>query len=331
MRAWVVASPGPIETRPLELREVPRPPLAPEDVRIRVEACGVCRTDLHIAEGDLRRGHPIVPGHQIVGRVIEKGRGVRGVGEGDLVGVTWLASACGECDFCEEGRENLCAEARFTGLDRDGGYAEEACARGDFLVSLPSSWKPIDAAPFLCAGVIGYRAFILAGAAAGQRLGLIGFGASARLTLQIALHHKCEVVVFTREESQRKAALAMGASRAFDLRSAAPAQCHGIILFAPAGNLVPFGLGHLRRGGTLVINAIHASDIPAFPYAFLYEERVVRSVAHLTRRDAREFLELVAEAGIHTDAQPFAFEQANEALSAVKESKIQGQAVLELA
>jgi propanol-preferring alcohol dehydrogenase len=162
-------------------------------------------------------------------------------------------------------------------------------------------------------------------------VGLIGFGASARLTLQIALHRKCEVVVFTREDSHRKAALAMGATQAFDLRWATPAQCHGIILFAPAGNLIPFGLGHLRRGGTLVVNAIHASDIPAFPYSFLYEERVVRSVAHLTRRDAREFLDLAAGAGIRTDSQTFAFEQANEALSAVKESKILGQAVLELA
>lgn len=330
MRAWVVAAPGPIETRPLELREIPPPALAPEDVRIRVEACGVCRTDLHIAEGDLRRAHPIVPGHQIVGRVIERGRGVRGVEEGDLAGVTWLASACGECEFCEEGRENLCAEARFTGLDRAGGYAEEVCARGDYVMRLPSTWKARDAAPFLCAGVIGYRAFSLTGVSNGQRLGLIGFGASARLTLQLALYKKCEVVVFTREESHRQAALAMGASRAFDLRWATPVDCQGIILFAPAGSLVPFGLRQLRKGGTLVVNAVHASDIPSFPYSILYEERTVRSVAHLTRRDAREFLELVAAAGLRSDAQPFAFEQANEALLAVKESKVLGQAVLEM-
>jgi propanol-preferring alcohol dehydrogenase len=331
MRAWVVATPGPIETRPLELREVPSPPLAPEDVRIRVEACGVCRTDLHIAEGDLRRTHPIIPGHQIVGRVIERGRSVRGVDEGDLAGVTWLASACGECEFCQEGRENLCREAQFTGLDRAGGYAEEVCARGDYLVRLPASWKARDAAPFLCAGVIGYRAFTLAGVKTGQRLGLIGFGASARLTLQLALHHKCEVVVFTREESHRQAALALGASRAHDLRWAASADCHGIILFAPAGNLVPFGLRQLRKGGTLVVNAVHSSDIPSFPYSILYEERSVRSVAHLTRRDAREFLELVTGAGLRTEAQPFGFAQANEALLAVKESKVLGQAVLEFA
>ena len=330
MRAWVVAAPGPIETRPLELREIPPPPLAPEDVRIRVEACGVCRTDLHIAEGDLRRAHPIIPGHQIVGRVIERGRGVRGIAEGDLAGVTWLASACGECEFCEEGRENLCAEARFTGLDRAGGYAEEVCARGDYLVPLPSTWKARDAAPFLCAGVIGYRAFTLAGVSSGQRLGLIGFGASARLTLQLALFHKCEVVVFTREESHRKAALAMGAAHAFDLRWASSVDCHGIILFAPAGNLIPFGLRQLRKGGTLVVNAVHASDIPSFPYSILYEERMVRSVAHLTRRDAREFIDLVAAAGLRSDPQPFAFEQANEALWAVKESKVLGQAVLEI-
>jgi len=330
MRAWVVASPGPIETRPLELREVPSPVLAPEDVRIRVEACGVCRTDLHIAEGELRRAHPIIPGHQIVGRVIERGRGVRGIEEGDLAGVTWLASACGECSFCQEGRENLCAEARFTGLDRAGGYAEEVCARGDYVVRLPSAWKALEAAPFMCAGVIGYRAFALTGVSTGQRLGLIGFGASARLTLQLALHRQCEVVVFTREESHRQAALALGAARALDLRWMAPVDCHGIILFAPAGNLVPFGLRQLRKGGTLVINAVHASDIPSFPYSILYEERTVRSVAHLTRRDAREFLEQVAAAGLRTEAQPFAFEQANEALLAVKASKVLGQAVLEI-
>ena len=255
---------------------------------------------------------------------------MRVVAEGDLVGVTWLASTCGECEFCEEGRENLCADARFTGLDRAGGYAEEVCARGDYVVPLPSTWKARDAAPFLCAGVIGYRAFGLTGIGHGQRLGLIGFGASARLTLQQALHRQCEVIVFTREESHRQAALALGASRAFDLRWATPADCHGIILFAPAGNLVPFGLRQLRKGGTLVINAVHASDIPSFSYSILYDERTVRSVAHLTRRDAREFLELVAEAGLRTDAQPFAFEQANEALMAVKESKVLGQAVLEL-
>jgi propanol-preferring alcohol dehydrogenase len=331
MRAWVLSKPAAIETRPLELRQLKNPQPEPEDVRISVHACGVCRTDLHIAEGDLRRPHDIVPGHQIVGHVVERGSAVRNLQEGDLVGVTWLASACGECEFCAEERENLCRMARFTGLDRPGGYADETCARADFLVKLPATLAPREIAPLLCAGVIGYRSFLHTGVKPGARLGLIGFGASARLTLQVALHRQCEVVVFTREESHRKAALSMGAERALDLTEASSAECDGIILFAPAGTLIPFGLQHLRRGGTLVINAIHMSDIPSFPYAILYDERVVRSVAHVTRRDAREYLGLVQEAGIRTESQSFPFEQANEALLAVKESRVAGQAVLEVA
>lgn len=331
MRAWVVERPGPIELHPLWMRDLPRPRAGPHEVRLRVEACGVCRTDLHIAEGDLVREHPIVPGHQIVGRVVERGRDAAPeVKEGDRVGVTWLANTCGACEHCAEGRENLCPAAAFTGFDRPGGYAEEAVAHAAFVVPLPAAMKAEHAAPLLCAGVVGYRSLLSTGAGPGDRLGLVGYGASARLTLQAALHLGCEVVVFTREPESRAAARAAGAAAAFDLGESEPAGCHGIVLFAPVGDLVPFALRHLRRGGTLAINAIHLSDVPSLRYALLYEERGVRSVAHLTRRDAREFLELAADARIEADPRVYPFARANEALRDVKESKVNGQAVLDV-
>jgi propanol-preferring alcohol dehydrogenase len=331
MQAWVIESAGPIERRPLLQRERPLPVPAEGELRLQVLACGVCHTDLHVAEGDLplRRG-PVVPGHQIVGRVDAVGRGVDTWKVGDVGGVTWLASTCGSCEFCQEDRENLCEAAAFTGYDRDGGYAEYALARADFVTALPAGLSPFEAAPLLCAGIIGYRALRLAGIEPGQRLGLIGFGASAHLALQVALHWGCEVHVFTRGDHHRRQALALGAEWAGSLEMSHPANCHAQVLFAPAGKLVPECLPHLRPGGTLAINAVHLSDIPSFRYERLFRERVVRSVSHLRRQDASEFLELAAEAGIRADVSTFPFEHANEALLAVKESRIAGQAVLEI-
>lgn len=329
MRAWVVESPGPAEHRPLVQVELTVPEPGPGEVRIRVQACGVCHTDLHIAEGDLPlQKQPVVPGHQVVGVVDALGPGVEHLRPGDRVGLTWLAGACGECDFCRSGRENLCPRAQFTGYHRDGGYAEFALARAEYAVPLPAGLDALQAAPLLCAGVIGYRSLRQAEVQPGQRLGLIGFGASAHLVLQVARHWGCEVQVFTRSRQHRELALRLGAAWAGGIDDQPPAPCDSAILFAPVGELVPKALAHLRLGGTLAINAVHLSDIPAMSYGLLFGERTVRSVSHVTRRDAVEFLALAAEIPIRPEYEVYPFEQANEALVAVKESRVNGAAVL---
>lgn len=329
MQAWTVERPGPIEQSPLVRSELPvREPEAGE-VRLKVLACGVCHTDLHLAEGDLPpRREGTVPGHQIVGRVDALGPDVTGLSPGDVVGVTWLASTCGACGHCRGGRENLCADATFTGWDCHGGYAEYAVARADYTVRLPGDLDPIAAAPLLCAGVIGYRSLRVSGIAAGERLGLVGFGASAHLALQVAKHRGCDVRVFTRSERHRRQARDLGAEWAGGLEDPTPAECHAIVSFAPSGALVPACLRHLRPGGTLAINAVHLTDIPTFPYEALFGERAIRSVSHLTRADAREFLELAAAIPVRTETTTFPFEAANEALRAIKEARVEGQAVL---
>jgi propanol-preferring alcohol dehydrogenase len=300
-----------------------------------VLACGVCRTDVHVAEGDLPlRAGPVVPGHQVVGVVEAHGQGVDLPRIGDRVGVTWLASTCGRCAACLAGRENLCAEARFTGWDRDGGFAERAVARADFCVALPAALSPLEAAPLLCAGVIGYRALRLSGVTRGERLGLVGFGASAHLALQAARARGCEVFVFTRGERHRKDALALGAAWAGPLGdgpAGGPAECDAVVTFAPSGDVVPAALAHVRPGGTVAINAVHLSDIPSFPYERLFGERVLRSVSNLTRADAREFLELAASAPVRAHPVAYPFDRANDALRDVAESRLEGQAVLEIA
>lgn len=331
MQAWIVDVPGSVDGgRPLVLRERPDPEPAAGEVLLHVLACGVCHTDLHLAEGDLPPRRPgVVPGHQIVGRVEAVGRGVSSPAPGDVVGVTWLAGTCGECAFCRGGRENLCPEAAFTGWDRDGGYAERVTARAEFTVPLPGGLTAVEAAPLLCAGIIGHRALRAASVDEGQTLGLIGFGASAHLVLQEALHRKLRVLVFTRGEHHRRQALAMGAEWAGGLEDRAPDACDGQILFAPSGKLVPDCLRHLRRGGTLAINAVHLSDLPGMPYDLLFGERAVRSVSHVTRADARAFLELVARAPIRAEVQRYPFPDADRALRDVKAGRIEGQAVLE--
>lgn len=329
MRAWVVRRPRPADHQPLELVDLPRPSPGPGQVRLRVLACGVCHTDLHIAEGDLPlRRQPVVPGHQAVGVVEALGPGVSGLRIGERVGVTWLGGACGECEFCQEGLENLCPGALFTGYDLDGGYAEFMLVRAEYAAPLPAGLDPLVAAPLLCAGVIGYRSLRLSGVGPGQRLGLVGFGASAHLVLQLARHRGCEVLVFTRSQHHREQALALGAAWAGGLGDRAPVLCHGMILFAPAGELVPRSLAYLRPGGTLAINAVHLSDIPAFSYELIYRERAVRSVAHVTRRDAVEFLALAAEIPLRPQVRIYPFGYANEALLAVKRAAVSGAAVL---
>lgn len=331
MRAWIVERPGPVEAgSPLALRELPDPVPGPGEVLLRVLACGVCHTDLHLAEGDLPpRRAGVVPGHQIVGRVEAAGEGVARPARGETVGVTWLAGTCGACAFCRSGRENLCSDAAFTGWDRDGGYAELVTARADFTVPLPEGLPPEEAAPLLCAGVIGHRALRLAGAGPGQTLGLVGFGASAHLVLQEALHRGLRVLVFTRGERHRRRARAMGAEWAGGLEDAAPDACDGQILFAPSGELVPQCLRHLRRGGTLAINAVHLSDLPAMPYERLFGERAIRSVSHVTRADARAFLDLAARVPLRAEVTRYPFAEADRALRDVKDARVAGQAVLE--
>ena len=334
LRAFRVETQRPANARPLVERDLPLPEPGRGDVRLRVLACGVCRTDVHVAEGDLPlRGGPVVPGHQIVGDVEAVGAGVEWPKVGERVGVTWLASTCGRCNACRAGRENLCPNATFTGWDRDGGFAERTVARADFCVALPKTLAAIDAAPLLCAGIIGFRALNLAGAAPGARVGLVGFGASAHLALQAARARGCEVVVFTRGEGHQREARTLGAAWAGPLVDGpgAPAECDAIISFAPSGDVVPAALWRLRPGGTLAINAVHATDIPSFAYERIFGERVLRSVSNLTRDDARAFLRLALDTPLRTHPVPYPFERANDALADVAASKLEGQAVLEVA
>ena len=320
---------APIEERPLRLFDAPEPvPPGPGEVEIEVEACGVCRTDLHIAEGEVSARLPVVPGHQAAGRIARVGAGVAGLAPGDLVGVGWLAAPCGTCPFCLSGRENLCESALFTGRDRDGGFAERMTARADWVYPLPAGFSPREAAPLLCAGIIGYRSLRVCEIAPGGRLGLFGFGASAHLAIQVARDWRCRVFVFTREERHRELALRMGAEWAGAAGDDPSTVLDAAVTFAPAGELVPLALSRLSRGGTLAVNAIHMSSIPGFPYETLYGERAVRSVMNYTRRDAEEFLELAASIPVRASVESFPLEEANEALLRVKRGEVRGAAVL---
>ncbi len=319
---------GAAEAMPLVAGQAPEPVPAAGELAIDVEACGVCRTDLHILEGEVAARLPLIPGHQAAGRVSEVGPGVEGITVGDRVGVGWMASACGVCRFCRSGRENLCEKATFTGRDRDGGYAERMTARAEWVFRLPEGFSAAEAAPLLCAGIIGYRSLRLSGIEPGGRLGLFGFGASAHLAIQVALHWRCEVFAFTREEHHRELARRMGA-----VWAGAAGDDPGILLdaavtFAPAGELVPLALSRLDRGGALAVNAIHMSPIPAFPYETLYGERSVRSVMNSTRTDGEEFLDLAARIPVRAYTETYALEQANEALLRVKRGEVRGAAVL---
>ncbi len=330
MRAMLLPRPRPAEERPLELADLPLPQPGPGQVRIRVRACGVCHTDLHTVEGDLALPKlPLVPGHQIVGVVEERGEGADRFEVGQRVGVPWLYHTCGACEFCRRGLENLCTEARFTGLHADGGYAEAMVAHQDFAYPLPEGFPDVAAAPLLCAGIIGYRALRLSGVEPGQRLGMYGFGGSAHITIQVARHWGCEVYVFTRSESHRRHALELGAAWVGGAEEDPGVRLHGSIIFAPAGKLVPEALRVLERGGTLALAGVTMTPIPELDYdRLLYWERSVRSVANFTRQDAEELLALAAEIPIRTTVQTFPLEAANEALLALKRSQIEGTGVL---
>jgi alcohol dehydrogenase, propanol-preferring len=329
MRAMVLREAAPIESSPLHLRDVPLPVPAAGQVRISVRVCGLCHTDLHTVEGDIALPKlPITPGHQIVGIVDALGAGVKSVKEGDRVGVPWLYSSDGTCHFCRRGAENLCNNARFTGLHADGGYADAMLVDERFCYPIPRAFGDAHAAPLLCAGVIGYRSLRLSNAKLGDRLALYGFGASAHIVLQMARHIGCEIYVMTRTPAHRELALALGAVWTGTADATPPAPADAAIIFAPAGPLVLDALRNLRKGGTLALAGITMSQIPAIDYSLLYQERVVRSVANSTRDDVRECLHLAAEVPVTTEVESFPLEQANEALAALKHSRIRGAGVL---
>jgi propanol-preferring alcohol dehydrogenase len=317
MRAALLDEPG----RPLRTAEVRAPAPQPGQRLVRVHACGVCRTDLHLRDGELSPGHlPLILGHQIVGDD-EDGR---------RVGVPWLAWTCGECEYCEGGRENLCRRARFTGRDLDGGFAEYAVADERFCFPLPDGLSDLEVAPLLCGGLIGHRALRLAGD--GVRLGLYGFGAAAHIVCQVAVHQGRRVFAFTRAEDSgaQRLARSLGAEWAGDAQAPGPEPLDAAIIFAPAGALVPAALRAVAPGGTVVCAGIHMSDIPSFPYRDLWEERVLRSVANLTRADAEEFLALAPEVPVRTTVTAFALDQAEEALDRLRAGRIEGAAVIDL-
>jgi alcohol dehydrogenase, propanol-preferring len=334
MKAWTLDKPAPITERPLQICDISVPDLGEDELLLRVSACGICRTDLHVVEGELPlRRSPLVPGHQIVGRVTAVGSKVDGFSIEDRVGVAWLNRTCGACEFCRSKRENLCEQAQFTGWTVDGGYAEYVIAPADFSYHLPESFDDIQAAPLLCAGIIGYRCLRLTGICQnewkGARLGLYGFGAAGHVCIQLARARGTEVYVCTRDRERHQAlAHELGASWVGDATAQPPEKLDAIIIFAPAGELVPIALEALSKGGTVVLGGIHMSPIPSFDYSLLYGERVIRSVANNTRDDGREFLIEAARIPVRTHTQTFTFDQANEALIALKNDSIRGAGVL---
>lgn len=330
MRAWVVRTPGPLHTRPLVLVDRPEPEPAAGEVRVRVLACGVCRTDLHLAEGDLLpRRREVVPGHEIVGIVDRLGAGASRFAVGDRIGIAWLRRTCGACRFCRRGDENLCLEPAFTGWDADGGYAELAVVDERYAYALPVQFSDAEAAPLLCAGIIGFRALRRASLPPGGRLGIYGFGASAHLAAQIALAEGATVHVLTRSAEARQLALELGAASVGDTFDAPPEPLDAAILFAPAGEIVPVALQALDRGGTLSIAGIHLSDIPSLRYVeHLFQERQVRSVTANTRRDGEELLAIAARIGIRVETVPYSLGEADLALDDLGGDRVTGAAVL---
>jgi alcohol dehydrogenase, propanol-preferring len=330
MRAWVLAEPGPIESAPLVSRELPDPAPGPGEIAVEVSVCGLCRTDLHVIEGELAPQRPsIVPGHQIVGRVVARSEGAHRFALGARVGVAWLWRACGACAYCARGDENLCRAPRFTGWHENGGFAERVRVPEDFAYALPESLDDETVAPLLCAGIIGFRALRRSGIRPGQRLGLYGFGSSAHIALQIARHWGAHVFVVTREATHRDLARELGADWAGDLDERPPEKLDASVLFAPVGWLVPPALEALAPGATLACAGIHMSEIPALDYAaHLFDERTLTSVTANTRADGRELLALAARVPLRPRTTSFEFGRVNEGLLALKQGLVTGSGVL---
>ena len=333
MKAMMVHHPKPVGERPLTLVEVPIPEPHHDEVLIRVEVCGVCRTDLHVTEGDLPpHKSPITPGHEVVGTIVKRGPQAHLLQEGDQVGVAWLHASCGVCTYCQRQSENLCIAPRFTGYNVDGGYAEYMLAPEAFVYPLPSGVTPSVVAPLLCAGIIGYRALRQSGIRSGERLGLYGFGASAHIVLQIARFWGCDVYVATRGDKHRALASSMGAVWVGEATAQPPDKLQAAIIFAPAGELVPSALTALDRGGTLALAGIYMTPVPTLDYTtHLFYERTIRSVTANTRQDGRELLELAKTIPIQTHIEEFPLAQANGALWKLKHDQINGAAVLRVA
>jgi propanol-preferring alcohol dehydrogenase len=331
MKACLLRAPAPIESRPLVWGDAPVPQPEGNQVLVRVRACGVCRTDLHVIEGELTpRKLPVIPGHQIVGIVEQLGAQATRLHVGERVGIPWLHRTCGVCEYCRAEKENLCENAQFTGYIVDGGYAEYTLAPDDFVYRIPDGFADHHAAPLLCAGIIGFRSLRLSGVQPGGRLGLYGFGAAGHVTIQVARHRSIDVYVMTRDARHQKLALELGAVWAGGAADEPPAKLDGGIIFAPAGELVVAGLRALKKGGVLALGGIHMSTIPPLDYNLLYHERVIRSVANNTRQDGQEFLRVAAEIPIHTEVQEYPLESANDVLNSLKHDAIRGAAVLQV-
>ncbi len=331
MQAMILRNPSPVEQKPLHAIDLPDPEPGPSQIRIRIHTCGLCHTDLHTVEGELALPKlPVVPGHQIVGQVDRTGPGVTRYKIGDRVGVPWLNATDQNCPYCLRGDENLCENIRFTGLHVDGGYAQYTVVSEDFAYTIPEGFSDAEAAPLLCAGIIGYRALRLSEIRPGQRLGLYGFGASAHIAIQVAVYWKCEVFVFTRSEEHRRLAKELGAAWAGRAEDEPPGRIRSGIIFAPAGRLVLDALRVLDKGGTLALAGIYMSPIPEMDYNLIYGERTLRSVANSTRQDAEELLHLAGEIPIRTEVEVFPLAEANHALQLLKAGKIRGAGVLQI-
>lgn len=332
MKAMVLRTPRPVEEAPLSLEDRTRPKPGPGQIRVRVSVCGVCRTDLHLVEGELvPKAYPIIPGHEVVGRVQALGPGCTRFKEGDRVGLAWLHRTCGQCKFCRQGLENLCPEAVFTGFDAPGGFAQETLVDEAFAYPLPPVFSDQEAAPLLCAGIIGYRALRLSGIRPGQTLGLYGFGASAHIAIQVARHWGAEVFIFTRSPGHQDLARTLGAAWVGRAEDDPPARLERAIIFAPAGSLVPQALRVLDKGGLLVLAGIYMSPVPNLDYKkHLYFEKTIRSVTASTRADGQGLLAAAAEIPIRTETTPYGLDQANQALQDLKTGAINGAAVLVL-
>jgi propanol-preferring alcohol dehydrogenase len=331
MKACLLKSPAPIETNPLVFTDVPSPQPARGEVLLRVSYCGVCRTDLHVIEGELvPQKSPVIPGHQVIAHIEELGPGADRFRLGTRVGIAWLHQTDGTCEFCRTGAENLCDHPTFTGYSVDGGYAEHIVAPQDFIYAIPGQFPDEQAAPLLCAGIIGFRCLRLSGIKTGGKLGFYGFGAAAHVAIQVARHWNIEVYAATRDARHQRLAMELGAKWAGGTFAEPPVKLDAAIVFAPAGEIVPAALKALRKGGTLVLGGIHMSPIPSFDYDLLYQERMIRSVANNTRQDGEDFLRVAAEIPIRTHTQLYPLNEANRALNALKNDAIEGAAVLKI-
>jgi propanol-preferring alcohol dehydrogenase len=331
MKACILRAPAKVETNPLAYADAETPAPGAGEVLVRVHACGVCRTDLHVIEGELPpRKSPVIPGHQVVGTIEKRGENAKRFAMGARVGVAWLHKTDGTCEYCRGGAENLCDRPEFTGYTVNGGYAEHIAAPEDFVYGIPAGFRDEQAAPLLCAGIIGFRSLLLSGIKPGGRLGFYGFGAAAHVAIQVARHWSVEVFASTRDARHQKLALELGAAWAGGTFDEPPKKLDAAIVFAPAGEIVPAALKALKKGGVLVLGGIHMSPIPSFSYDLLYQERMIRSVANNTRQDGEDFLRIAAEIPIRTHVQIFSLQDANRALNALKNDAIPGAAVLRI-